>query len=188
MNGVLVVGALEPAANESADNCFTDAFLRTHSRLGRVAAGMGFGKSDADDILQDVFVEASERPGQYHGAAGAERWLIRVTINRCLLEYRRRQRFSRAAGEILRRRQARESDQDADVADSFRAEEIELVRKALREMDGSSAAVLVLRYFCEYNATRIGEILVMPPATVRSRLRTARLLLADRLMRKGIAP
>jgi len=158
---------------------------------------MGFDASDADDILQDVFIEASQRPGQYRGPLEAERWLLRVTVNRCLLEYRRRQRFRRAAAEILRRRQASELDRTmAPAVAPLRGEEIESVRQALRELDGSLAAVLVLRYFCECNATEIGEILEVAPATIRSRLRAARLMLAsvhddvfvrrDRLQTRGL--
>lgn len=181
------MGSSDIANDAESDSPFATACVRGFSRLRRVAAGMGFGASDADDILQDVYIEACQRPGQYRGAPEAERWLLRVTINRCLLEYRRRSRFKRTADEILRRRQSRGSEgPSSDDALLTRCEEIELVRVGLREMDGSLAAVLVLRYFCEQNATEIGEILELPAATVRSRLRAARMELADRLVRKGV--
>jgi RNA polymerase sigma-70 factor (ECF subfamily) len=181
------VHALERTEDGGADNRFATAFIRQRPQLRRLVVGMGFDAADADDILQDVFVEASQRPGHYRGDADAERWLTRVTVNRCLLEYRRRQRFRRAATEILRRRQrAAQLRGRAEVDGAFvRIEEIESVRAALRELDGDLSAVLVLRYFCERNTTQIGEILRLPAATVRSRLRTARLFLAQRLKRKG---
>jgi RNA polymerase sigma-70 factor (ECF subfamily) len=190
VNGTRFVHALERTEDGSADDRFATAFIRQRPRLRRLVAGMGFDPADADDILQDVFVEASQRPGDYRGDPDAERWLMRVTVNRCLLEYRRRQRFRRAATEILRRRRrAEEIGSPANVDGAVaRIEEIESMRAALRELDADLGAALVLRHFCGLNATQIGEILQLPAATVRSRLRTARLMLAERLMKKGVQP
>ena len=189
VNGARLVGTLDAAANDGAADSLAAALVEALPRLKRVVAGMGLGPADADDILQDVFLDASQRPGQYRGPGQAERWLLRVTVNRCLLEYRRRSRFRRAAAEILRRHQARQPAAPAlGSATADTVEEIELIRETLRELDGSLAAALVLRYFCGYNATQIAEILNLPPATVRGRLRTARMLLAERLTKKGLAP
>ena len=188
VNGARVVGALDAAANDATDN-LAGAFPIVLPRLKRVVAGMGFGPADADDILQDVFLEASQTPGQHYAGEQARRWLVRVTVNRCLLEYRRRSRFRRAAAEILRRRQVEQPARlPIAISTADQVEELELIREALRELDGSLAAPLVLRYFCDHNATEIGEILDLPATTVRSRLRTARMFLADRLTKKGVAP
>ena len=189
VNGARLVGTLDAAGTDDASDSLAAALIDALPRLKRVVAGMGFCPADADDLLQDVFLDASRRPGQYRGPEQAERWLLRVTVNHCLLEYRRRSRFRRAAAEILRRRQARQpADSTVNDATADAAEEIELIRETLRDLDGSLAAPLVLRYFCDYNATQIGEILNLPPATVRGRLRTARMLLAERLTKKGLAP
>ncbi len=189
VNGARLVGTLDAAGNDGAADSLAATLIEALPRLKRVVAGMGFCPADADDILQDVFLDASRRPGRYRGPEQAERWLLRVTVNRCLLEYRRRSRFRRAAGEMLRRRQTRQpADSALDSATADAAEEIELIRETLRELDGSLAAPLVLRYFCDYNATQIGEILNLPPATVRGHLRAARLFLAERLIKRGVQP
>jgi len=181
-------GVFQQAASGAPRSSCTLAFGRAVPRLKRIVAGLGFGPSDSEDILQDAFLEVTRRPPpRQREAAAVERWLVRVVINRCLLEYRRRQRFRRAAGEIRKAARMRQTDAAPTVdADAVRVEEIDRVRNALREIDGSLAAVLVLRYFCEHNATEIGDILELPPATVRSRLRTARLMLAERLRRTGV--
>jgi RNA polymerase sigma-70 factor (ECF subfamily) len=158
------------------------AYLRELPKLRRIAAGMGFTASDADDILQDVFLEASRRPGEFRDEAGARSWLCRVTTNRCLLEYRRRARFVRAASEIGSRRRTVGETQTHDR--THRSEEIERVRRALRELDGALAAVLVLRYFCGFDSREIGEMVELPAATVRSRLRAARKRLAEGLLKE----
>ncbi len=158
------------------------AYLRELPKLRRIAAGMGFAASDADDILQDVFLEATRRPGEFPDEGGARRWLCRVTVNRCLLEYRQKARFVRAASEIRSRRRSVAETQAHDRA--FRSEEIERVRRALRELDEELAAVLVLRYFCGFDSREIGEMLELPAATVRSRLRAARQRLADGMLKE----
>ena len=50
-------------------------FVEQRPGLRRLVAGMGFGAADADDILQDVFVEASQRPGEFRDGKAAQRWL-----------------------------------------------------------------------------------------------------------------
>jgi RNA polymerase sigma factor (sigma-70 family) len=170
------------------DRGFSAAYLQQLPQLRRVVAGTGFDAADAEDILQDVYLQASQRPGEYRGAAEAKHWLLRVTVNRCLLEYRRRRRFRRAAEEILRRPVSNESGNPGDPpGGSATVDELESVRRGLRQMDGRAGALLVLRYFCELDATQIGEILQWPPSTVRSRLRLARLELAEMLKERGSA-
>lgn len=168
-----------PDASRAA---FSATYVGVLPKLRRIAAGMGFAPSDADDILQDVYIEALRGPGEHRSDAASANWLCRVTVNRCLLEYRRRARFQRAIVEFGSRRSP-----DAAAATSsgpIVAEEVERVRRALVEMDGEHAAVLTLRYFCDFDSREIGELLQTPPATVRSRLRAARLLLARKLTNK----
>ena len=183
------MASLEAGSSSTDNTGFAAAFVREQPLLRRIAAGLGFAANDLDDILQDVYLELTQKPPQYRGEREARSWLIRLTVNRGLREYRRRRRFQRHAPEILDRQSARRSDRDSDISrQTLRTEEIELIRLALQQLDGSLAAVLVLRYWCGYDSTRIGEFLELPPATVRGRLRKARLLLANRLGEQGLKP
>jgi RNA polymerase sigma-70 factor (ECF subfamily) len=83
----------------------------------------------------------------------------------------------RAASEIRSRRRSVGEHEPHDREIAY--EELERVRRTLRELDGELATVLVLRYFCDFDSREIGEMLQLPPATVRSRLRAARKRLAD---------
>lgn len=166
---------------------FVDVLVRRLPRLRRIAAGMGFGPADADDILQSVYLEAAERPGEYRGEEESARWLTRVTVNRCLAEHRRRKRFTEKASDILERAGARGEPRQPD-RDAIREEEVDLIREAMIELDAAMLAPLVLRYFEDMDATQIGRVLNLPPATVRTRLRRARMLLAKQLIERGIEP
>jgi DNA-directed RNA polymerase specialized sigma24 family protein len=77
-------------------------FLRERERLRRIAAGLGMDRADADDVLQDVSVQVLKHTGPFEQEDVMIRWLIRVTVNRCLSEHRRR--FRHKASRILRRR------------------------------------------------------------------------------------
>ena len=183
---------------EPARAALDAAYARVLPRLRRLVAGFGFGPADAEDILQATYVRGRQSPPQWRGETALEQWWHKVAVNACLLEYRRRGRFRRltaemrasagAGGEGGRRPGRAEAGPQpaghdvAEPADKLgRREELERVRRALRDMDESLAAPLVLRYWCEMNATEIGTLLELPPATVRTRLRAARLWLADRL-------
>ena len=58
--------------------------------------------------------------------------------------------------------------------------------QCLHQMDESLQVPLAMRYFCELNSTKIGEILELEPGTVRKRLHKGRIILADALLKKGI--
>jgi RNA polymerase sigma factor (sigma-70 family) len=168
---------------------FLTVFLAERDRLRRIAAGMGMNGADIDDVLQDVSVQVLKHAGQFEQENEMIRWLIRTTVNRCLMEHRRR--FSRRAPGILKRRPdlRQTACRDGDAANqAVVAEELEAVRLALIELDPSLLLVAVLRYFCDLNSKNIGDLLDLNASTVRSRLREARMALAGKLLQRGIQP
>jgi len=138
--------------------------------------------------LQDVYLEAIRRPPKYCGAEEIGRWLIRVTVNRCLLEFRQRGRYQRAAVGVLQQWTEMKNAPLAPDKQAIRTEEIEAMRQCLSEMNESLQVPLVMKYFCELNSNEIGEILELKPGTVRKRLCKGRIILAQTLLRKGIKP
>jgi len=180
-------GEADHAAGErSSDADFVDIFSAEMGRLKRIIAGMGLGASDAEDVLQDVVIQALRRAGKCQTKEDGIRWLIKVTVNRCLMEHRRRRNFRRLASEILKRRSETKTHPKTAENKAIVAEELEIMRKTLQELDGSLLTPMVLRYFCDLNSSQVGEILSLSPSTVRSRLREARMILAKRMVERGI--
>ncbi|HUT45197.1 MAG TPA: sigma-70 family RNA polymerase sigma factor [Sedimentisphaerales bacterium] len=161
-------------------------FIRHIERLRRLVVAMGLSAEEGKDILQDVFVEALKGPLKYRSDREASQWLMRVTANRCLLEFRRRKRHSRAVSEVVKQWAELKKHSSGPDMQAIRAEEVEAMMQCLREMDESLQVPLAMRYFCELNSTEIGEILELEPGTVRKRLYKGRIVLADTLLRKGI--
>ncbi len=174
------------ASERSSEANFVDIFSAEMGRLKRIIAGMGLGASDAEDVLQDVVIQALRRAGKCQTKEDSIRWLIKVTVNRCLMEHRRRRSFCRRAPEILKRRSETRADLTTADQNVIVTEEIEIMRETLQELDESLLTPMVLRYFCDLNSRQEGRILALSPSTVRSRLREARMILAKRLIERGI--
>lgn len=163
-------------------------FTKQVERLRRLVVGMGLRDEEGEDILQDVYLEAIRRPPRHCEAEEAGRWLMRVTVNRCLLEFRQRGRYQQATIGILRQCTEIKIAPLAPDEQAIRTEEIEAMRLCLSEMSESFKLPLVMKYFCELNSNEIGRILELKPGTVRKRLCKGRLILARTLLRKGIKP
>jgi RNA polymerase sigma-70 factor (ECF subfamily) len=164
-------------------------FLRERECLKRIAAGMGMGGADVDDVLQDVSIQVLRYADQFEQEGMMMRWLVKTTVNHCLTEHRRR--FRRKASRILRRRPdiGRVLDDGGGTVEQVGlSEELELVQRTLTELAPSLLLIVVLRYFCDLDSKAIGEIVEMNASTVRARLREARMMLAEKLIQRGIEP
>ena len=178
----------DQTAGEQTSKSNLDIFLAELGRLKRIVAGFGLSASDGEDVLQDVSIQALKQSGKYRTREDDVRWLIKVTVNRCLMEHRRRRSFRRRACEILKR-QTETKTHSSRVDDKvIVAEELEIVRESLQKLDDSLLGPVVLRYFCDLNSKEVGQILGLNPSTVRSRLREARMILARRLLERGVEP
>lgn len=186
INSDFAADANQAAGERPPESNFVDVFLAELGHLKRIVAGMGLNASDAEDVLQDVSIQVLRRSGKYQTKKDSVRWLIKVTVNRCLIEHRRRRSFRRRASEILKRRSETKTDPTAEKV--IVAEELEIVRESLQKLDETLLMPMVLRYFCDLNSREVGEILAMSPSTVRSRLREARMILAKRLIERGVEP
>ena len=145
---------------------------------------MGIAPGRAEDVLQDVYLTAWRKAPLEAGRTDLRRWLLRVTVNRCNLEHRRRARWQNALRAVTRLWGG--CDHVGGPADAAcRTEQRDLVRRGLERLEPRSRSILVLRYFAELDSKEIGKILELPDSTVRSHLRTARQQLALELKRMG---
>ena len=176
------------AADERSSKLNLNIFLAELGRLKRIVAGFGLSVQDGEDVLQDVSIKALKHFEKYRNREDSIRWLIKVTVNRCLMEHRRRRSFRRRACEILKRRAEAKTHSTRTDEKVIVAEELEIVRESLQELDNSLLGPTILRYFCDLNSKEVGQILGLNPSTVRSRLREARMILAKRLVERGVEP
>lgn len=150
-------------------------------KLARLAAALGMRADQCNDVLHDVYLVARQQQPAGLAETDLQRWLFRVTANRCRLEHRRRGRWFQALQGLATG--WRTNAQHAAAADE-RAQREELaaqVEAALGELSAVEREAVVLRYFCDFDSSEIGEMLSLPAATVRSHLLKARRRLARSL-------
>lgn len=170
--------------------------FRRHAQAGRDLAYRVLGDVGlADDVVQEVFLRLYRDGAAFQERAQFTSWLYRVVLNRAI-DVRRREtrhradRTGRAARGGVDGEEASPLDgvaarggdplEELDVADRANA-----VRVAIDSLSPKLAEVVVLRYPQDLSYEEIGEILGVPPGTVKSRLNRAhealRTLLKDRL-------
>jgi RNA polymerase sigma-70 factor (ECF subfamily) len=139
---------------------------------------------EAQDVVQDAFVQAFLKLESFQRSAAFYTWLYRIAFNLAISRFRK----TRPTVSVERAREL--SGQEILARDPPPTERIERqeraaqVQRALAALDESHRAVLVLREIdgCCYES--IAEILDLPLGTVRSRLHRARMELRELL--KGV--
>ena len=172
-----------------------EALMRRHnSRLFRVARAILRDDVEAEDTLQDAYLEAYRHMAEFRGGAQLATWLTRIVINQALMRLRRRKR-DRVVVSLGERRadQAGESTpQETDVADEdtesapravLRGEIRRLLEQKIDDLPVAFRTVFIMRDVEDLSVQETAECLAIPAATVRTRLFRARALLREALAR-----
>jgi RNA polymerase sigma-70 factor (ECF subfamily) len=161
-----------------------DALVRRHeARVVRLAARL-LGDTDAAlDAAQEAFVKAWRALPRFQGEARFSTWLVRIVINQCRNDLRRRRTVKHTRPLSL---DAPAALSDGVVGDSVaaagpapfdvaRGREVERsLEAALGRLDAEAREVVWLRDAEDLSYEDIAEILDVPVGTVRSRLHRAR--------------
>lgn len=146
--------------------------------LLRVAYLYVKNRATAEDIVQEVFITFYERQEQFRGEATLRSYLVKMTVNRShdflrSWKHKRIILFEKITGESTNRTPER--------AVLEKEEKGELL-EALFTLSVTYREVLILYYFDEMTTVKIAELLGCPEATIRTRLRRARLQLENRII------
>ena len=128
--------------------------------------------SDADDVTQNVLLRLLKNGKPFASGEHARYWLVRVTVNEC----RRALRSPwRRVGDI------------EEYAESlqFETPEHSELFYAVMELPEKYRTAIYLHYYEGYSTKEIAEIIGVPAATVRTRLRRAREQLKTGLKEAG---
>jgi RNA polymerase sigma-70 factor, ECF subfamily len=138
----------------------------------RVAAAL-VGPADAEDAAQEAITRGWQAWPTLRDSSAARAWLLRITVNVCRDWQRGRFGTRRRLTEPLYDDEAAPLAMlGGDPGASDHANAIDL-RGAIGALDEDLRLVVVLRYYSGMDATEVGAILGIPPATVRTRLRRA---------------
>ena len=143
---------------------------------------------DAEDIVQEAFVQAYFKLATFGHRCSFYTWLYRIALNQLYSQGRRQKnhpsRLQRSA-----ERETERSDPHGTPADELvRREQAQHVSQALSALTEEHRSVLVLRGVEGFSYDTIATLLHLNPGTVRSRLHRARLQLRDELERLEHSP
>ena len=131
-------------------------------------------REDAQDVVQEAFVQAIAHGHRVRGSDGRA-WLLAIVRNGCYTLHRRRR--VRAAEDFD---EARHSDATASVspeASAIARETSERVRRAVAALPPEFREAIVLREFEGLSYKEMASVIDAPIGTVMSRLSRARALL-----------
>jgi len=132
-------------------------------------------RSETEDLVQEVFLEAYRKQDQVKDPARIKGWLVQVALNRARM-WGRRERAEKAALPRVARREARPESGRLE-----RQEERDKMLAAIRELPEASQAVVTLRYLEGRSAAEIAATLGTTPEAVRMRLSRALLALREEM-------
>jgi RNA polymerase sigma-70 factor (ECF subfamily) len=137
-------------------------------------------EGEAEDVLQEVFVQAFRQAGRYDAARGAvAAWLLMMARSRAIDRLRtRRTRVEGRTGEVQVLDDLPDAQPDA-ASVMLDEEQTRLVREALGELPLLQRVAIELAYYEGLSHTEIAARLEQPLGTVKTRIRLGLLKLRD---------
>jgi RNA polymerase sigma-70 factor, ECF subfamily len=178
-------------AGATSDQAFEALMRRFNQKLFRVARSILRNDADAEDAVQDAYLQAYRRLSDFRGEAQLSTWLTRIVINQALMRLRSDKRdrvvlsFNDAdaneAQSLVEEMPDDKSESPRDAA--LRGEIRRLLEHHIDALPLPMRTVLVMRDVEDMSVQETAETLGIPPATVRTRLFRARAMLREMLTR-----
>jgi RNA polymerase sigma-70 factor, ECF subfamily len=146
--------------------------------LFNVALRMVNDRDDAQDVVQAAFLKAYEKLRTYDRRRKLFSWIYRIVVNECLDQLARRKRQGPVDGD--------EPGRGPD--DTLEEREVEaVIGAALLDLSVDYRGVIILRHFVHLSHREMSRVLEIPEKTVKSRLHSARKLLGELLVKRGVS-
>ncbi len=168
---------------EGDDEAMRKIWHRYNGALTSYIAQMGVPRHDADDVLQNAFLNICKKPFRFDANHNFEPWLYCIVRN-CAIDYLRKcgrhptLSLENAASAIpagLTTWQDDRLERPLDVL--LREEEAHLCRAQMSQLPKKYLDVVYLRYFMHRKYAQIAASLQIPVGTVKSRMDKAMKLL-----------
>ncbi len=153
-------------------------------RLLSVARRLLPREADAQDAVQDAFLQAFKSIDRFKGGSKLSTWMHRIVVNAALMKLRTRRRKPEVAIDDLLPKFANDDAAhhvepindwgESALAEVNRNESRELVRAAIQRLPEDYRTVLVLRDIEQLNTAETAERLDVTQSVVKTRLHRAR--------------
>jgi RNA polymerase sigma-70 factor (ECF subfamily) len=169
---------MRPSDDNSSEELFDFDRLLTEygDRIYAAAFRITGSTADAEDVLQETFLEAYEHRETFRGDASPTTWLYRIAVNAALQRVRQRRPVTYL--EDTGYDEPRVVDWSSDLARRVELGELrEQLERGIARLADDVRVVVVLRDVEGLSAGEVGQILAISEASVKSRLHRGRVLL-----------
>jgi RNA polymerase sigma-70 factor, ECF subfamily len=163
-----------------------EVLMRRHNeRLYRAARAIVRDESEAEDVMQQAYVNAYANLRQFNRRAQFSTWLTRIAINESLARVRRKQRYQpfdedRPDVEAFMKRDIPLDPEREAASGELRV----LLESAIDRLPDGAREVFVLRDVEGMSTADVGSALGISDDAVKTRLSRARAALRDELMER----
>ena len=163
-------GYLIQQVAEQDREAFSQLYDRCSSLVFSLAMRMLRERPDAEDLLQEVFVQVWRQASNYNAERGSpEAWIVNIARSRAIDKLRSIRRREKSF--VLTDDPARAESSDNVEISAAESETRLAMNSALKNLPQAQRSVLELAYFDGLTQTEIAEKLSEPLGTVKTRMR-----------------
>jgi len=153
-------------------DALTELYGRHSKRLRATVDGVVHEQSEADDVLQETFLQVWDEAGRYSPKAGKPLgWMVTIARRRAIDRLRRRQAYSRARERYEERAMQESQTPRRDAAEQFIQSDLRhFLKKSLRALPGLQREAVELAFFKGLSHREIAIATRAPLGTVKTRL------------------
>jgi RNA polymerase sigma factor (sigma-70 family) len=171
--------ALVLAAKSGNHNAFVELFNRHSQKILRTTHRFTRNHHDAEDAMQDAFLNAYLHIDKFDGRAQFSSWLIRIAINSSLIILRKRRRRSEtsidSAPDMDSMMIWNTVDTTSDIESHYLTQEDALrLRRAIQRLQPKLRSVVEIQQSQDRSLKETAEIANLSVAATKSRLLRAR--------------
>jgi len=178
------------AAAAAGDARAFEALMRRHNRMMfRTARAILRDDAEAEDALQEAYLQAYRSLAGFRAEARFSTWLARIVVNEALMRLRKTARRAaivpiQAAVPVEEMNDIPDDTMDKPDTSAERAQMRRLLETHIDLLPDSYRTVFMLRAVEELSVEETAAVLEMPEATVRTRFFRARSLLRESLAQR----
>jgi RNA polymerase sigma-70 factor (ECF subfamily) len=170
---------------EGERQAFELLMRRSNARLYRAIRSVIRDEEQVEELMQQTYLLAFTRLGQFSGGARFSTWLIRIGLNEALQRVRRTRRWPLVAVDAI------EEDGEMGRVDAVSPEQrlacaelTRLLEGLVDELPEPYRVVFVLREVQQLSTSEVAEALEISPENVKQRLSRGKSLLRSALERR----
>jgi RNA polymerase sigma-70 factor (ECF subfamily) len=165
---------------------------RHNQMLYRAARSILKNEAEAEDAVQEAYLQAYRAMGDFRGDAKLSTWLVRITVNEAITrlhKHARRAEIIRLEGDDSQDQHSSEdsmNDSPPELPEraALRAETRRLLEAKIDQLPDAFRTVFVLRAVEEMTVEETAAVLGIPEATVRTRFFRAKGMMRESLSRE----